>query len=83
MHGAGRFGLTSLANLDQVIVGGPGCPLRVIAITPEHRTQGVSSGVLWSYPSARRYPLRLEQPGHPNPAGARGSCILLSLATTD
>lgn len=47
MHGAGRFGLTSLINLDQLpptgalviaaplkIVGGSGSPLRVIAITP-------------------------------------------------
>lgn len=47
MHGAGRFGLTSLVNLDQLpatgaiviaaplkIVGGSGSPLRVIAITP-------------------------------------------------
>jgi kynurenine formamidase len=46
MHGAGRFGLTSLINLDQLpptgalviaaplkIVGGSGSPLRVIAIT--------------------------------------------------
>lgn len=46
MHGAGRFGLTSLVNLDQLpptgalviaaplkIVGGSGSPLRVIAIT--------------------------------------------------
>jgi kynurenine formamidase len=47
MHGAGRFGLTSLINLDQLpptgavviaaplkIVGGSGSPLRVIAIAP-------------------------------------------------
>ncbi len=47
MHGAGRFGLTSLMNLDQLpptgaiviaaplkIVNGSGSPLRVIAITP-------------------------------------------------
>ena len=47
MHGAGRFGLTSLINLAQLpptgaiviaaplkIVGGSGSPLRVIAITP-------------------------------------------------
>ncbi|HLG76079.1 MAG TPA: cyclase family protein [Ktedonobacteraceae bacterium] len=47
MHGAGRFGLTSLINLDQLpptgaliiaaplkIVDGSGSPLRVIAITP-------------------------------------------------
>ncbi|HEX4207524.1 MAG TPA: cyclase family protein [Ktedonobacteraceae bacterium] len=47
MHGAGRFGLTSLVNLDQLpptgsiviaaplkIKGGSGSPLRVIAITP-------------------------------------------------
>jgi kynurenine formamidase len=47
MHGAGRFGLTSLRNLDQLpptgavviaaplkIVGGSGSPLRVLAIAP-------------------------------------------------
>jgi isatin hydrolase len=47
MHGAGRFGLTSLINLDQLpptgaiviaaplkIVHGSGSPLRVLAITP-------------------------------------------------
>src|SRR5712691_143096 len=47
MHGAGRFGITSLINLDQLpatgaiviaaplkIVNGSGSPLRVIAITP-------------------------------------------------
>jgi len=47
MHGAGKFGITSLINLDQLpptgavviaaplkIVGGSGSPLRVIAITP-------------------------------------------------
>jgi kynurenine formamidase len=47
MHGAGKFGLTSLMNLDQLpptgaiviaaplkIVNGSGSPLRVIAITP-------------------------------------------------
>jgi isatin hydrolase len=47
MHGAGKFGVTSLINLDQLppvgavviaaplkIVGGSGSPLRVIAITP-------------------------------------------------
>ena len=47
MHGAGRFGLASLRNLDQLpatgavviaaplkIVNGSGSPLRVIAITP-------------------------------------------------
>jgi kynurenine formamidase len=47
MHGAGKFGLASLCNLDQLpptgaiviaaplkIVGGSGSPLRVIAITP-------------------------------------------------
>jgi kynurenine formamidase len=47
MHGAGRFGLASLCNLDQLpatgavviaaplkIVGGSGSPLRVIAIAP-------------------------------------------------
>jgi kynurenine formamidase len=47
MHGAGKFGLTSLINLDQLpptgaiviaaplkIVGGSGSPLRVLAITP-------------------------------------------------
>jgi kynurenine formamidase len=47
MHGAGRFGLASLCNLDRLpptgaiviaaplkIVGGSGSPLRVIAITP-------------------------------------------------
>jgi kynurenine formamidase len=47
MHGSGKFGLASLANLDQLpptgaiviaaplkIVGGSGSPLRVIAITP-------------------------------------------------
>jgi kynurenine formamidase len=47
MHGAGKFGLASLCNLDQLpptgaiviaaplkIVGGSGSPVRVIAITP-------------------------------------------------
>jgi kynurenine formamidase len=47
MHGAGKFGLASLCNLDQLpptgavviaaplrIVAGSGSPLRVIAITP-------------------------------------------------
>jgi kynurenine formamidase len=47
MHGAGRFGLASLRNLDQLpatgaimiaaplkIVNGSGSPLRVIAIAP-------------------------------------------------
>ena len=47
MHGSGKFGITSLINLDQLpptgaiviaaplkIVGGSGSPLRVIAITP-------------------------------------------------
>jgi kynurenine formamidase len=47
MHGAGKFGITSLVNLDQLpptgavviaaplkIAGGSGSPLRVIAITP-------------------------------------------------
>jgi kynurenine formamidase len=47
MHGAGRFGLASLCNLDRLpptgavviaaplkIVGGSGSPLRVLAITP-------------------------------------------------
>ncbi len=47
MHGAGKFGLASLLNLDQLpatgaiviaaplkIVGGSGSPLRVLAITP-------------------------------------------------
>src|SRR2546421_546762 len=47
MHGAGRFGITSLINLDKLpltgaiviaaplkIVNGSGSPLRVIAITP-------------------------------------------------
>ena len=47
MHGAGKFGLASLCNLDQLppvgavviaaplkLVGGSGSPLRVIAITP-------------------------------------------------
>ena len=47
MHGAGKFGLASLRNLDQLppigavviaaplrIVGGSGSPLRVLAITP-------------------------------------------------
>jgi kynurenine formamidase len=47
MHGAGKFGLASLCNLDQVpptgavviaaplkIVGGSGSPLRVVAISP-------------------------------------------------
>jgi kynurenine formamidase len=50
MHGAGRFGLASLCNLDRLpptgaiviaaplkIVGGSGSPLRVIAITPSQR----------------------------------------------
>jgi kynurenine formamidase len=48
MHGAGKFGLASLRNLDQLpptgaiviaaplkIVGGSGSPLRVLAIVPE------------------------------------------------
>jgi kynurenine formamidase len=47
MHGAGKFGLASLRNLDQLpptgaiviaaplkIVGGSGSPLRVLAISP-------------------------------------------------
>jgi kynurenine formamidase len=47
MHGAGKFGITSLINLDLLpptgaiviaaplkIVNGSGSPLRVIAITP-------------------------------------------------
>ena len=47
MHGAGKFGLASLCNLDQLpptgsfviaaplkIVAGSGSPVRVIAITP-------------------------------------------------
>lgn len=47
MHGAGKFGLASLCNLDQLpptgaiviaaplkVVGGSGSPLRVIALTP-------------------------------------------------
>ncbi|WIG59908.1 MAG: hypothetical protein OJF49_002656 [Ktedonobacterales bacterium] len=47
MHGAGKFGITSLVNLDQLpptgavviaaplkIIGGSGSPLRVIAIAP-------------------------------------------------
>ena len=47
MHGAGKFGLASLANLDQLpptgavviaaplkIVGGSGSPVRVLAIVP-------------------------------------------------
>jgi kynurenine formamidase len=47
MHGAGKFGLASLRNLDQLpatgavviaaplkIVSGSGSPLRVLAITP-------------------------------------------------
>jgi kynurenine formamidase len=47
MHGAGKFGITSLINLDQLpptgavviaaplkIVGGSGSPLRVLALTP-------------------------------------------------
>jgi kynurenine formamidase len=50
MHGAGRFGLASLCNLDRLpprgalviaaplkIVGGSGSPLRVLAITPTRR----------------------------------------------
>jgi len=50
MHGAGKFGLASLCNLDQLpptgavviaaplkIVNGSGSPLRVIAITPTSR----------------------------------------------
>ena len=49
MHGAGRFGLASLCNLDRLpptgaiviaaplkIVNGSGSPLRVIAISPSH-----------------------------------------------
>lgn len=52
MHGAGKFGLASLCNLDQLpatgaiviaaplkIVGGSGSPLRVIAITPSSLTE--------------------------------------------
>ena len=48
MHGTGKFGLTSLVNLDQLpptgalviaaplkIVNGSGSPLRVIALAPE------------------------------------------------
>jgi kynurenine formamidase len=47
MHGAGKFGITSLINLDQLpstgavviaaplkIAGGSGSPLRVIALVP-------------------------------------------------
>ncbi len=47
MHGSGKFGITSLVNLELLpttgaiviaaplkIVGGSGSPLRVIAITP-------------------------------------------------
>jgi kynurenine formamidase len=47
MHGAGKFGITSLINLDQLpptgaviiaaplkIVGGSGSPLRVLALVP-------------------------------------------------
>ena len=47
MHGAGRFGLASLCNLDQLpptgsivvaaplrLVGGSGSPLRVVALAP-------------------------------------------------
>jgi kynurenine formamidase len=47
MHGAGKFGITSLINLDQLpptgavviaaplkIVGGSGSPLRVLALAP-------------------------------------------------
>src|SRR5205807_9393846 len=50
MHGAGKFGLASLRNLDQLpatgamviaaplkIVNGSGSPLRVLAIVPERR----------------------------------------------
>src|SRR5205814_7589186 len=50
MHGAGKFGLASLCNLDQLpptgaiviaaplkIVAGSGSPLRVLAITPVSR----------------------------------------------
>ncbi len=50
MHGAGRFGLASLCNLDRLpprgalviaaplkVVGGSGSPLRVLAITPTRR----------------------------------------------
>ena len=49
MHGAGKFGLASLTNLDQLpptgavviaaplkLVGGSGSPLRVLAIAPAH-----------------------------------------------
>jgi kynurenine formamidase len=49
MHGAGKFGLASLTNLDKLppvgaiviaaplkIVGGSGSPVRVLAISPEH-----------------------------------------------
>jgi len=51
MHGAGKFGLASLCNLDRLpptgaiviaaplkIVGGSGSPVRVIAITPASRS---------------------------------------------
>ena len=50
MHGAGKFGLASLRNLDELpptgavviaaplkIVNGSGSPLRVLAIVPERR----------------------------------------------
>ena len=56
MHGAGKFGLASLTNLDQLppvgavviaaplkIVGGSGSPLRVIAIVPGRDTSWHSS----------------------------------------
>ena len=53
MHGAGKFGLASLCNLDQLpptgavviaaplkIVNGSGSPLRVIALVPVHGSTG-------------------------------------------
>jgi kynurenine formamidase len=56
MHGAGKFGLASLCNLDQLpptgaiviaaplkIVNGSGCPLRVIALVPAALTIAVDS----------------------------------------
>ena len=59
MHGAGKFGLASLTNLDQLppvgaiviaaplkIVGGSGSPLRVLAITPPPDAESSPIG-LW------------------------------------
>ena len=59
MHGAGKFGLASLCNLDQLpptgaiviaaplkIVNGSGSPLRVLAIAPARRDRVISVRLL-------------------------------------